>query len=166
MKLYNLIHKSGRRVIYFPLSQVNRMTVEETNHNFSYKDFKELSNKHLKPLLEQNGYLGEDYFYYRPNTNNFELIHICQSTSNSRRSICVNVQFKQSNSDLEVLNFDSIDKLRSTTKTVLGWKRLSPDEYDCWWMLRATELENKKVLEEIFKLIELEGEKYFRRNNK
>ena len=56
--------------------------------------------------------------------------------------------------------------MESISETAFGWKRLSPDNKDCWWWFRPTEEENKNVLKEILKLITTEGENYFLKVNK
>nr|WP_321235093.1 DUF4304 domain-containing protein [uncultured Psychroserpens sp.] len=164
MKLYDLIHESGKRIIYFPLSQFSRVSVDKTKHSFGNKEFKKLVNQVLKPLLEKNGFKGNDYFYYRLRNNNIETILI--GTSPYGKAVCINVEIKKHTKNIDVLNQEKIDKLESISPTKQGWKRLSPDKEDCWWQFRATETKNRKVLKEIFNLIELEGEKYFTKYNK
>lgn len=164
MKLYHIIHESGRRIIYFPLSQFSRITRGYEIHNFGNKDFKNLVNRILKPLLEEKGFGGKDYFYYRLRHHNIETILL--GTSPYGKAICINAEIKKGNEQIAVFNQEEIDKLESISPTPRGWKRLSPDEDDCWWRFRATEDENKKVIKEIFKLINLEGESYFKKYSK
>ncbi len=166
MKLYNLIHESGRRTIYFPLSQVFRMTPDQTNHGFGYEDLKTLINQYLKPLLAQNGFTGQDFFYYRIKHNKVESVLIARSKSNDRKSICVDVHIKKYNGEPQPLNSKQFDQLEDLSPKINAWKRLSPDDQDCLWKLRESESENRKVLNEVFKIIELEGERFFRKHNR
>ena len=164
MILYNLIHQSGRRIIFFPLSQFSRVSVDKTKHSFENKDFKKLVNEILKPLLSQREFQGKDYFYYRLRNNNLETILI--GTSPYGKAICVNAEIKKIEGNSNLLNLDEIDNLESISPNQIGYKRLTPDEKDCWWKFRSTKTENKKVIKEVFNLIKLEGEKYFKTYNK
>jgi hypothetical protein len=165
MLSYRFTPKFLKRKLFFPLSQDSRIIEDKPKHNFDNKNFKNIVNKELKPLLLQLGFNGQDYFYFRlSNKNNIETITL--GTSPYGKAICVNVEIKKYNGDFINIDIEEIKNLESISPTSLEWTRLSPDKKDCWWWFRATEVENKNVLLEIYNLIILEAEKYFEKYNK
>jgi hypothetical protein len=163
MKLWNFKIGKDKRKTGFPLSQTSRIVVDRPKHDIGNKEFKKLVNIGLKPLLQNLGFEGKDYFYHRLRNDNIETILL--GTSRYGKAICVNAEIKESNGTVPTKQVE-IEKLKSISPNKIGWKRLSPDKQDCWWWFRPTEEENQKVFNEIYKLISTEGEKYFMTNNK
>jgi len=163
MKLWNLIFGKNKRKVDYPLSQTCRIIVDRPKHNIGNKEFKKLVNRELKPLLQDIGFKGKDYFYYRLKNGNIETILL--GTSPYGKAICINAEIKKSNGTVPT-KLDEIDKLDSISPNLIGWNRLSPDNADCWWWFRPSEEENQKVFNEMYKLITTEGENYFITNNK
>ena len=162
MKLFDLILKSSKRKSDFPLSQDSRIVVGKPKHNIGSREFKKLVNENLKTRLNQLGFDGKDYFYYRLRNDNIETVLF--GTSPYGKAICINVDVKKANGIIPKVS--KIENMESISETAFGWKRLSPDKKDCWWWFRPTEDENKKVLMEMYKLITTEGENYFIKVNK
>lgn len=163
MKLWNFKIGRDKRKTDFPLSQTSRIVVDRPKHEIGSKEFKKLVNIGLKPLLQNLGFEGKDYFYHRIRNGNIETILL--GTSRYGKAICINAEIKESNGTVPTKQIE-IEKLKSISPTKIGWKRLSPDKQDCWWWFRPTEEENQKVFNEIYKLISTEGEEYFMTNNK
>lgn len=163
MKLWNLIFGKNKRKVDYPLSQTSRIIVDRPKHDIGNKEFKKLVNSGLKPLLQDIGFKGKDYFYHRLRNGKIEIILL--GTSRYGKAICINAEIKDSNGTVPTKQVE-IEKLKSISPNKIGWLRLSPDKHDCWWWFRPTEEENQKVFNEIYKLISTEGEKYFMTNNK
>ena len=162
MRLFDLIFRKNNRKSDFPMSQDSRIIVGKPKHNIGSKEFKKLVNENLKPKLNELGFEGKDYFYFRLRNDNIETVLL--GTSPYGKAICINVEIKKGNGT--VPKKSEIEDMESISETAFGWKRLSPDKNDCWWWFRPTESENKSVLEEMFKLISTEGENYFLKLNK
>lgn len=163
MKLWNFKIGRDKRKTDFPLSQTSRIVVDRPKHDIGSKEFKKLVNIGLKPLLKNLGFEGKDYFYYRVRNDNIETILL--GTSPYGKAICINAEIKESNGTVPTKQIE-IEILNSISPNNIGWKRLSPDNQDCWWWFRPSEEENRIVFNEMYKLIVTEGEKYFMMNNK
>ncbi len=161
-KLFGFYFKYKRRKSDFPLSQFSRIVVDRPKHNIGSKEFKKLVNENFKPMLKKNGFEGNDYFYYRLRSNNIETILL--GTSPYGKAICINLEIKKANGVIPKVS--EIEQLESISPKAMGWKRLSPDNKDCWWWFRPTEKENLEVFKEMYDLLSIEGEKYFLKYNK
>ena len=140
----------------FPLSQTGKFRVPSHKLKFYNKDFKKLVKAELEPKLQSIGFVGSDYHYYQELSSHINFIFLGLSKYGGAISIDSSIKFKPPYS------LEYVDSLKTYPVNCQSWKRLSPDDKDNWWTFRDTVEENKKVIEEMWALIQIVALPYFK----
>lgn len=144
----------------FPMSE--RSPYRDMSRKLIYynKDFKVLVNKIIRPKLIDLGFNGNGYRYYREHDEHYDSITF--GTSKYGGAICINVEirFKKPYSIVE-FDITKIPNLFDSEAEL----RLSPDKFDNWWHFKDTEEDNNRVINEMWKLLEINGLPFFEKFN-
>lgn len=157
-KLFKLFSSRKHKVSIrdqFPLSQVGKFRESNQKLSFYNKDFKKLVQTYLEPNLKSIDFEGENYIYYREFETHTFFILLGLSKYGGAISIDIGVKFKPPYSK-EIANIKEINPFRFESR-----KRLSPDQNDNWWAFKENEADNKKIIQEMWKLIQLVAIPYF-----
>jgi hypothetical protein len=144
----------------FPMSELSPYRDMSRKLVFYNKDFKVLVNKIIRPKLFDFGFKGNGYRYYREHDEHYDSISL--GTSKYGGAICINVEirFKKPYSIVE-FDITKIPNLFDSEAEL----RLSPDKFDNWWHFKDTEDDNLKVINEMWKLLEIKGFPFFEKFN-
>lgn len=157
MNILKLIGYNPRALSY-PLSQRHRAVADKPKHAFGNAEFKQLVNRKLAPLLQNSGFVGQNYLFYRTEGEKVDIVSL--GLSPYGKAVCINIAVMVNPQELE-MNENTLTQLEFAHENQ-GWVRLKPDRDDCWWWFRPTVKENEKVIAEMYKLIVRTGEKFFK----